>query len=946
MCSLHNLLFQMTVEDKRNEIERIANAVYNHRKLELKQFIKRYAIARIECNLEDKTGVESAIYWMLSSSELDNCLQEPSEGYVISKNSALGELFIKELSGKHDYPMLFKSEGLNRSVEIINRAIWVNQGNKLTQNDVVELLFNINGGEPYMFESLLDLMSKLSSQKKKKESLGQEVNNNIEKLGQLKSEKEKRLAAIRNAVFKEEAKRKLSNSPISEFGFVKEDALKVESSMGKYDLSIGETSSFTKKRVSLRIQNILDPSQEDAKRSHFFDGVALVIEGGPGTGKTTTLIQRIKFLLDKEAHAYKRKLSKEQLAKLLDPEKGSNNWLFLSPTNELLYYLKDNMNSEGLYACDENCMTIDKLRNDMYNAYKLRGNKSVCQFYIMEQTDDFYNWPLFVKPKEVIESFEIFVINQVLDSIRNWETNLIKIKDKITAYRFKSICGQAHKIKGISDLVCFFANVALSEESLYAAKEQEVKDAISLLVSKCGSDIWIRNHDVKKRMALSLYEIEKIEELTANDWNEIDKKILRILTSIVRKIVDNLVLADVNFILSDSEKVLYDIIGSELQERIKYYLREDKLLSSNSSSMLNLIDNCLFVHQYHYLIYGLDSIVFTNIPLWYKEFRQASLNDNNKIYDLSLLEYIIGNGDDNYLHKDELNLMVGLINNIVKELKKWKNCDSFFKHRYINTYLSNSKYVIAIDEATDYSLMDYYFISSFCNHEFSSVSLCGDIMQGLTEDGVKDWHDLSSIIKTDVDITQLALSYRQKYPLVEMAKRMYKDDRGVDAPYSSSQHLCLNDPKPIFFVSKNTDQRILWLAMRIKDIYDKFDQNMPSVAIFVGKNENVKNLINKLKSNNLRQYLNGIKVEDCTDCRIAEGTNNVRIFNIEKVKGMEFEAAIFYNIDCTMDGGEELLRKYIYVGISRASSRLGAVFSKTEGNESIIKYFDQKETNW
>jgi MoxR-like ATPase len=55
---------------------------------------------------------------------------------------------------------------------------------------------------------------------------------------------------------------------------------------------VKQTQSFIRKDLSLRSQHILGETQEDAKRSHLFDGNPIVIEGGPGTGKTTTMIQR------------------------------------------------------------------------------------------------------------------------------------------------------------------------------------------------------------------------------------------------------------------------------------------------------------------------------------------------------------------------------------------------------------------------------------------------------------------------------------------------------------------------------------------------------------------------------------------------------------------------------------------------------------------------------
>lgn len=64
---------------------------------------------------------------------------------------------------------------------------------------------------------------------------------------------------------------------------------------------IAQSKAFLRHGAELRSQHILDNSQEDAKRSDLFNGIPVLIEGGPGTGKTTTMIQRLNFLLSAEA---------------------------------------------------------------------------------------------------------------------------------------------------------------------------------------------------------------------------------------------------------------------------------------------------------------------------------------------------------------------------------------------------------------------------------------------------------------------------------------------------------------------------------------------------------------------------------------------------------------------------------------------------------------------
>jgi hypothetical protein len=103
---------------------------------------------------------------------------------------------------------------------------------------------------------------------------------------------------------------------------------------------------FRRTTNSIRQQFLLDSEQNRIKRERLFNG-PLIIDGGPGTGKTTLLIHRIQYMLDREVENDERltiKLTLEESAYIRDQRTG---WIFFTPTTLLKKYLEQAMTVEG-----------------------------------------------------------------------------------------------------------------------------------------------------------------------------------------------------------------------------------------------------------------------------------------------------------------------------------------------------------------------------------------------------------------------------------------------------------------------------------------------------------------------------------------------------------------------------------------------------------------------
>jgi superfamily I DNA/RNA helicase len=408
----------------------------------------------------------------------------------------------------------------------------------------------------------------------------------------------------------------------------------------------------------------------------------------------------------------------------------------------------------------------------------------------------------------------------------------------------------------------------------------------------------------------------------------------------------------------DFEVLLYTSLRKLLRKiGLRKYDSKTKL-SKRDLGLLSLVDKfvtdnidvetigelALFTKNFASMCRGLESCLINQIPKIYKAYRKKLLANGSTLYDTKLLDVIVKKDNNKHLHADEQSLLLGFMNNLFFSIhKRSKKRFGDLKNKYVVQYRESVRPVIGIDEATDYSLLDYYLMMSFRHYEFSSITLCGDIMQGLNSNGIEHWEDLKDVVPQDLDVKSLNISYRQLPTLVEVAKEMYKDDQGSYPTYNSEYQKSDDEPKPLLLISDDEEEKAVWISQRIVDIYETYE-SLPSVAIFVGDKVEISEFIERIDD---LEMLNGVEIVDCSGGKKLDSKEVVRVFRLSEVKGMEFEAVFFYDIDKAIEGhSAKIMRRHLYVGVSRATSHLAATMTSADGNESIIKYFDRESKGW
>ena len=156
------------------------------------------------------------------------------------------------------------------------------------------------------------------------------------------------------------------NTQVSTTTPLKTEAVKVDQkaeqeTKEQYSVDQSYQSYFSRKQISHNRMIVLGDRQKEIQLAHMFDNHILVIDGGPGTGKTSTMIQRLKLLIsstfytDPEYNAedFSNGTDLNHLKNiwndfLKDKTDKNDTWMFFSPTIQLNEFLKNSLSGEGL----------------------------------------------------------------------------------------------------------------------------------------------------------------------------------------------------------------------------------------------------------------------------------------------------------------------------------------------------------------------------------------------------------------------------------------------------------------------------------------------------------------------------------------------------------------------------------------------------------------------
>jgi hypothetical protein len=227
---------------------------------------------------------------------------------------------------------------------------------------------------------------------------------------------------------------------------------------------------------------------------------------------------------------------------------------------------------------------------------------------------------------------------------------------------------------------------------------------------------------------------------------------------------------------------------------------------------------------------------------------------------------------------------------------------------------------ILVDEATDFSPVQLAAMRALASHMTNSFFACGDFDQRITPWGSRRRSDLDWI-SPGIEIRPVSISYRQSRQLFEFGRALASlfDTHGeVELPLEVNNEAV--DPV-LLLGTQEPDDLARWLADRIAEIeVHMAGEPLPTIAVLVHEEAMVRPITDALNKALVDRNLRAIA---CVDGRIIGTDDEIRVFDVQHVKGLEFEAVFFVSIDKLAEEKPGLFDKYLYVGATRAATYLG-----------------------
>lgn len=695
----------------------------------------------------------------------------------------------------------------------------------------------------------------------------------------------------------------------------------LEQSDSSYEVVKG-ISHQVRTAMGLRDQAILDQFQGEIFRLPI--NSQLVILGPPGTGKTTTLIKRLGQKLDLEMlEGEERRLVESNDQHL--PHTSS--WLMFTPSELLKHYLKEAFSREQVPASDSHIRTwssyitdvarntLGILRNSNGGKFSLKSNASAILPAALENPNAWYTEFSSYHQQRLRKQFEdgvSIVKKAATDDEKAILDKLLKLKKSL------------HKRTLIDIYRDLNSDASVLNKELIKAKSV----ADDLLIRE-RNRLFNRNKEIFIQIAQYLEKIKQDDEPDEEESFDDDEE-----EQVAAK---NLL-----------QEGLKAYLGAMRALARASYLKRSLSKTSRSALVVEFLGDAvpdkevlMRLGRYISLQNGLRRFInshkryVTDLPSSYTGFRKEQAAQKNFYTDEKCTPVSIS--------ADELDFIV---------LMTLKNARELLAERFVSRSINDAKFSyltdisslfrnqIMVDEATDFSLLQLACMENLTSLSTKSFFACGDINQRITKTGIRNREQLSWL-SSSFQIKSIQTVYRQSRKLNEFSALLLELQKGdlsaLGKVPDESNH---DGVSPVLCEQVDEEQAAFWISERIKEV-ERSVKKLPTIAVLVNSEAEV-----RPTAELLNQYLEEINLSAiaCEEGKaLGEGTD-VRVFDIQHIKGLEFEAVFFIGLDRLAIEQPELFDRYLYVGTTRAATYLGLVCNTTlpKKLESLRAQFSSK----